>query len=55
MAGGDRRDFPFRETEDQVKAIKYVKEAMESSGPMDVLVVGDVGFGKTEVAIKGGI
>ncbi|MCD4669618.1 MAG: transcription-repair coupling factor [Actinomycetia bacterium] len=44
--------FPFRETEDQIKAIKYVKEAMESPGPMDVLVVGDVGFGKTEVAIR---
>ncbi len=44
--------FPFRETEDQIKAIKYVKEAMESPGPMDVLVIGDVGFGKTEVAIR---
>lgn len=44
--------FPFRETEDQTKAIKYVKEAMESPGPMDVLVIGDVGFGKTEVAIR---
>lgn len=44
--------FPFRETEDQIKAIKYVKGAMESPGPMDVLVIGDVGFGKTEVAIR---
>ncbi|HAJ94964.1 MAG TPA: transcription-repair coupling factor [Actinobacteria bacterium] len=44
--------FPFRETQDQIKAIKYVKGAMESHGPMDVLVIGDVGFGKTEVAIR---
>jgi len=44
--------FPFRETEDQVKAIEYVKKAMESPGPMDVLVIGDVGFGKTEVALR---
>ena len=45
-------DFPFRETADQIKAIEYVKAAMESSRPMDVLVIGDVGFGKTEVAIR---
>jgi len=45
-------DFPFRETEDQRKAIEYVKEAMESPNPMDVLVIGDVGFGKTEIAIR---
>ncbi|MEE8324349.1 MAG: transcription-repair coupling factor [Candidatus Humimicrobiaceae bacterium] len=44
--------FPFIETPDQVKAIEYVKKAMERSRPMDVLVVGDVGFGKTEVAIR---
>ena len=44
--------FPFRETKDQIKAIKYVKGAMESPGPMDILVIGDVGFGKTEVAIR---
>ena len=45
-------DFGFRETEDQAKAIEYVKKAMESQNPMDVLVIGDVGFGKTEVAIR---
>lgn len=44
--------FPFTETPDQVKAIEYVKKAMEDPRPMDVLVIGDVGFGKTEVAIR---
>ena len=44
--------FPFKETKDQEKAIKHVKGAMEAPGPMDVLVIGDVGFGKTEVAIR---
>ncbi len=44
--------FPFRETPDQVKAINYVKDAMGQPKPMDILVIGDVGFGKTEVAIR---
>lgn len=44
--------FPFRETPDQVKAINYVKDAMGQPRPMDILVIGDVGFGKTEVAIR---
>jgi transcription-repair coupling factor (superfamily II helicase) len=44
--------FPFKETKDQVRAIDYVKKAMEAPKPMDVLVIGDVGFGKTEVAIR---
>ena len=44
--------FPFTETPDQAKAIEYVKKAMEIPRPMDVLIVGDVGFGKTEVAIR---
>jgi transcription-repair coupling factor (superfamily II helicase) len=44
--------FPFVETADQEKAINYVKELMENVKPMDVLVCGDVGFGKTEVAIR---
>ncbi len=44
--------FPFKETRDQVRAIDYVKKAMEAPKPMDVLVIGDVGFGKTEVAIR---
>ncbi len=44
--------FPFVETEDQLKAIQAVKADMESERPMDRLVVGDVGFGKTEVALR---
>ncbi len=44
--------FPFEETEDQLNAIEAVKEDMESSKIMDRLVCGDVGFGKTEVAIR---
>lgn len=44
--------FPFRETPDQLKAIEEVKADMESDRPMDRLVCGDVGFGKTEVAIR---
>lgn len=44
--------FPYQETEDQLQAIEDVKKDMESSKPMDRLVVGDVGFGKTEVAIR---
>jgi transcription-repair coupling factor (superfamily II helicase) len=44
--------FPFEETPDQVKAIAAVKKDMESSRPMDRLVCGDVGYGKTEVAIR---
>ncbi|HET7043887.1 MAG TPA: DEAD/DEAH box helicase, partial [Gaiellaceae bacterium] len=45
-------EFPYRETEDQRQAIEAVKEDLESPRPMDRLVVGDVGFGKTEVAIR---
>jgi transcription-repair coupling factor (superfamily II helicase) len=44
--------FPFVETPDQLKAIEEVKADMESTVPMDRLVCGDVGFGKTEVAIR---
>ncbi|MBN2802226.1 MAG: transcription-repair coupling factor, partial [Deltaproteobacteria bacterium] len=44
--------FPFEETEDQLKAIEDVKTDMESSKPMDRLICGDVGYGKTEVAIR---
>lgn len=44
--------FPFNETEDQSKAITYVKSKMEEPKPMDILLCGDVGFGKTEVAIR---
>lgn len=45
-------DFPFEETPDQWQAIVDVKGDMESTKPMDRLICGDVGFGKTEVAIR---
>ena len=45
-------DFEFRETDDQIKAINEVKQDMESKRPLDRLVCGDVGFGKTEVAMR---
>ena len=44
--------FPFQETPDQLTAIAEVKADMEADHPMDRLVCGDVGFGKTEVAIR---
>jgi transcription-repair coupling factor (superfamily II helicase) len=44
--------FPFSETPDQLKAIQAAKADMERPRPMDRLVCGDVGFGKTEVAIR---
>ncbi|MEY3588877.1 MAG: Transcription-repair-coupling factor, partial [Actinomycetota bacterium] len=44
--------FPFIETPDQLKAIAAVKEDMENGVPMDRLLCGDVGFGKTEVAVR---
>lgn len=47
--------FPWRETADQVEAIEAVKTDMESDRPMDRLVCGDVGYGKTEVAIRAAV
>jgi transcription-repair coupling factor (superfamily II helicase) len=44
--------FPYRETPDQETAIEAVKEDLEAPRPMDRLVCGDVGFGKTEVAVR---
>ena len=44
--------FPFQETTDQLNAVIDVKNDMELGSPMDRLVVGDVGFGKTEVAMR---
>lgn len=44
--------FPYQPTTDQLKAVQDVKRDMESSRPMDRLICGDVGFGKTEVAIR---
>lgn len=44
--------FPYQETDDQIRCIKEVKQDMESNKPMDRLLCGDVGYGKTEVAIR---
>ncbi len=44
--------FPYQETDDQLKAIKDTKKDMESPKVMDRLICGDVGYGKTEVAIR---
>ncbi|MFG0260063.1 MAG: transcription-repair coupling factor [Phycisphaerales bacterium JB041] len=45
-------EFPFDETEDQLAALAEIKKDMSSDRPMDRLICGDVGFGKTEVAIR---
>ena len=45
-------EFPYRETDDQRTAIEAVKEDLEAPHPMDRLICGDVGFGKTEVALR---
>lgn len=44
--------FPYRETEDQLRSIEEVKHDMESARPMDRLLCGDVGYGKTEIALR---
>ena len=44
--------FPYQETDDQLRCIEEVKKDMETSKPMDRLLCGDVGYGKTEVAIR---
>lgn len=44
--------FPYEETPDQLRAIDEVKDSMESPQPMDRLVCGDVGYGKTEIAVR---
>lgn len=44
--------FEFEETDDQIKAIKEIKQDLKNNKPMDRILVGDVGFGKTEVAIR---
>lgn len=45
-------DFAYAETEDQLRSIAEIKKDMEADKPMDRLLVGDVGFGKTEVAMR---
>src|SRR5699024_3454793 len=44
--------FPYEETDDQIKAIENTKKDMESNKIMDRLICGDVGYGKTEIAIR---
>ncbi|HCM88819.1 MULTISPECIES: transcription-repair coupling factor [Vagococcus] len=45
-------NFPYTETDDQLRSIQEIKQDMEKERPMDRLLVGDVGYGKTEVAIR---
>jgi len=45
-------EFPYEETEDQLTALRAIKDDMRSGRPMDRLICGDVGFGKTELAIR---
>ncbi|MBM9929356.1 transcription-repair coupling factor [Pediococcus pentosaceus] len=45
-------DFPYTETPDQLRSIEEIKKDMERERPMDRLLVGDVGYGKTEVALR---
>ena len=45
-------EFEFEETEDQIRATETIKREMEQSKPMDMLLCGDVGYGKTEVAFR---
>ena len=52
LQGALEASFPFQETRDQLQTIHEVKKDMEQSAPMDRLVCGDVGYGKTEVAVR---
>jgi len=47
-----KNTFPYKETPDQIQAIEEIKNDLEKPEPMDRLVCGDVGFGKTEVALR---
>ncbi len=51
-SANSRQRFPFTETADQLEAIELVKADMEAPRPMDRLICGDVGYGKTEVALR---
>ncbi|HOP38064.1 transcription-repair coupling factor [Mesotoga prima] len=52
MEKGFRDSFPYVETEDQQKAVQEVMEDLQSTKPMDRLISGDAGYGKTEVALR---
>ena len=47
-----KQPFAYQETEDQLRSIQEIKKDMEKERPMDRLLCGDVGYGKTEVAIR---
>ena len=52
IEGAIKKSFPFKETKDQKRTIKEVLKDLKNKKPMDRLVCGDVGFGKTEVALR---
>ena len=52
MQNDFERRFEFEETEDQLRTIREIKNDMQKPHPMDRLLCGDVGFGKTEVALR---
>ncbi len=52
MQNDFERRFEFEETDDQIEAVNEIKRDMERNAPMDRLLCGDVGFGKTEVALR---
>ena len=52
LEGAIKKSFPYKETKDQKRAIKDVLNDLKSKKPMDRLICGDVGFGKTEVALR---
>lgn len=52
MQNDFERRFEFEETDDQIEAVNEIKKDMERNAPMDRLLCGDVGFGKTEVALR---
>ena len=52
LCAGFEETFPFEETQDQLEAIEAVDQDLGSARPMDRIICGDVGFGKTEVALR---
>lgn len=52
LHGALKNSFPYEETPDQITAYEQIRKAMETPKPMDWLLCGDVGFGKTEIALR---
>ncbi|MDP2641655.1 MAG: CarD family transcriptional regulator [Candidatus Yanofskybacteria bacterium] len=52
LEGSLRETFPYQETPDQLQALQEIREDLQKEKPMDRLVCGDVGFGKTEIALR---